>query len=162
MTTACGSSIVGNIIGGRPNRSRFGSRCKNSLCFPGAKILDLLVFGSKMELQFLLCCLVVLGLQVEAYPGGAPAEACSNLMPRHNNINGQTTESPYELDLSLLRNASGNCYSYQPMMTYNCKPILNICSPNKMLCVFINKNVAVMSCCLFIYSISDLNITKTR
>ena len=79
-----------------------------------------------MKLQFLLCCLVVLGLQVEAYPGGAPPEACSNLMPRHGNNNGQTTESPYELDLSLLRNASGNCYFYQPMMTYNCKPILNI------------------------------------
>ena len=83
-----------------------------------------------MKLQFLLYYLVTLGLQVEAYPGGAPARACSNLMPRHGSHNGQTTESPYELDLSLLRNASGNCYSYQPMMLYNCKAILNICSPN--------------------------------
>ena len=71
---------------------------------------------------------VLLNAPSHAYSTGAPVQACSTLIPSHNQAS-QVTESPFELDVEQFRDIdvplrSGDVsftHSYTPGTTYNCK-----------------------------------------
>jgi len=57
----------------------------------------------------------VLGLvTVEALPGGAPTDACSNLTPSHSGATSQAGDPPFSVDLSAF---TGNTYTPGQMYT---------------------------------------------
>jgi len=61
----------------------------------------------------------MLGLmKVEAYPDGAPSEACGNLFPKHD-AKSQEGDPPYSVDLSVF---TGNTYT--PGQVYKSKEAL--------------------------------------
>ena len=61
-------------------------------------------------------------LQVQGYPGGAPAEACSSLTPMHGDHVTQTSDIPFMIDISNFESPEeAGCYYYQPGETYNSK-----------------------------------------
>lgn len=61
---------------------------------------------------------------VNAYPGGAPSQACTNLRPQHGGTS-QTSSPPYELDVDMFQDLEipevPVTYSYSPNSSYNRK-----------------------------------------
>lgn len=69
----------------------------------------------------LLLILLTLSYQVESFPSGAPAGACSTLtpaLPQHIDL-PQTTPVPYEVDLVAFDDGNGGFF-YLPGVTYSC------------------------------------------
>ena len=56
-----------------------------------------------------------------AYPNGAPKEACGTLTPRHASHTPQLSEVPYVIDLDQFED--NGSYVYIPEKTYTCKII---------------------------------------
>lgn len=63
---------------------------------------------------------------INAYPSGAPSEACSNLRPQHGG-SAQISASPFELDVTTFTSlrvpdvSSPVVYSYKPNSSYDRK-----------------------------------------
>ena len=57
-----------------------------------------------------------------AYPRGAPTEACESLMPQHDTHSPQSSEVPYVIDLDQFK--SGGSYVYTPEKSYTSKIIV--------------------------------------
>ena len=56
----------------------------------------------------------------QAYPTGAPSEACTSLTPDHGGT-PQSTSPLYTLDLSIFDLYNDGYYYYEPGETYQCK-----------------------------------------
>lgn len=62
----------------------------------------------------------------DAYPNGAPMEACDTLTPLHDNYTSQTTRVPFTVDLSQFE--KNGTYQYTPSKKYTGKEILQLSS----------------------------------
>ena len=74
-------------------------------------------------LSIILCCAALFAVS-NALPGGAPAQACNNLIPGNppHGVVEQATPNPWMIDLSDFDfNDTINMYTYNPGGTYNSK-----------------------------------------
>ena len=76
----------------------------------------------KFLVDLALCCAAIF-VVADAFPGGAPVDACINLIPGasgHGDLNTeQTGDNPWMIDIGSFRNGSG--YYYIPGYVYNSK-----------------------------------------
>ena len=73
-------------------------------------------------------CFIGLVIMISASPvhsrsGGAPVEACSDLIPQHGGNSNQTGPSPFELNVGIFEDLADPdlmaTYSYKPGNSYN-------------------------------------------
>ena len=77
----------------------------------------------------ILFILVMLTSPGHCLPGGAPIEACDNLMPQHGSNMNSTFPLPFELDADIFEDPGiptdagilSHTHSYTPGLSYNCK-----------------------------------------
>ena len=74
-----------------------------------------------MYTTLLICILFSFcSFQVNGYPSGVPAAACTSLTPMHG-VEPQTTDIPFMIDISEFRDTTNDYYYYTPGRTYNSK-----------------------------------------
>ena len=97
---------------------------------PADQVRQLAVFTCSlsvgMKVVAILCLLAAAGVQVHAFPRGAPSTACPNIFPvGHNNPNNSVSDptgGPFQLDISNFTMCTGAGsapgYCYYPGETY--------------------------------------------
>ena len=65
------------------------------------------------KVTVIVVALILCQFQAEALPGGAPASACSTLMPVHAPNQAASDPFPYEVDLSVLADGYEGGKSYK-------------------------------------------------